>query len=89
MPFTDADTMAEEVTQHIGGGFWLSLGWLGSQILQGGFKRAVSSSRTPVVSSFSHLPVALAWDPGACLPGRSLVKERASPLHRAALQAET
>lgn len=30
------------MTQHVGGGFWLSLGWPGSQILQVGFKRAVS-----------------------------------------------
>lgn len=71
MPFADADTMAwaGEVTQHVGGGFWLSLGWLGSQILQGSFKRAVSPSRNPVISSFSPLLVALTWDPGAaCLP---------------------
>lgn len=57
IPCADADTMAwaGEVTQHVGGSFWLSL----SQILQGGLKRAVTPSRTPVISSFFPLLVTL------------------------------
>lgn len=90
-PFADEETRLGwgSVTQHVGGGFRLSLGWLVSQILPCGFKRAVSPSRTPAFPSSSRVLVALAWDPGACLARRGLVKERASALRQVVLQAET
>lgn len=47
----------------VGEGLWLALGWLGSYILQHSLKRAVSPSRTPVVSSFSYLTSGLGLGP--------------------------
>lgn len=79
---------AGEVTQHVGGGFWLSLGWLVSQILPCGFKSRLSKQHSCLLFLFRVL-VALAWDPGACLARRGLAKEGASTLQQMVLQAET